>query len=119
MNKKENIIKSGYSVEVIGNDIKKVIWEVADNNFVEEDTDHDEIGLWGFNLNFSGEDKKGVGRKGSSEFPYLLMLVKLQPVNLKTQLKRMNLKVDKENGKATGIGNERYQNIWRFSINEF
>ena len=59
--------------------------EVVDNHVVEEPTDHDEIGLRGFDLNLFDEDKKGVGREGSSEFPYLLMLIKLFPGNCKTQ----------------------------------
>ena len=58
---------------------------MVDNHVVEEPTDHDEIGLRGFDLNLFDEDKKGVGREGSSEFPYLLMLIKLFPGNFKTQ----------------------------------
>ena len=36
-----------------------------------------------------------------------------------TQLKRMNRKVDEENGKALNKGNVRYRNVFWFSINEF
>ena len=60
-----------------GHDGKKVLWEVVDDHVVEEPTDYDEIGLRGFDFNFFDEDKKGVGREGSSDFPYLLMLIKL------------------------------------------
>ena len=63
---------------------------MVDDHFVEEPTDHDEIGLQGFDFNSFYEDEKGVGREGSSDFPYLLMLIKLWPGNCKTQLKRMN-----------------------------
>ena len=36
-------------MEVVGSDGKKVIWNVVDDNFVEEKNDNDEIGLEGFN----------------------------------------------------------------------
>ena len=39
-------------MEVVGNDKKKVLWEVVDNHVVEEPTDHEEIGLQGFDFNF-------------------------------------------------------------------
>ena len=47
------------------------------------------------------------------------MLIKLWTRNWKTQLKRTNHKVDKDNGKASGKGNLRYRKICRFYINEF
>ena len=40
-------------MKVVSNDKKKVLWEVVDNHVVEEPTDHDEIGLLGFDLNVS------------------------------------------------------------------
>ena len=49
VNEKEKLIKGEYSVEIDISDRKKVIWEVVDNHVVEEENDHDEIGLWGFN----------------------------------------------------------------------
>ena len=49
-------------MEVFVNDGKKVIWEVVDNHVLEEPTDHDEIGLRGFDFYLFGEDEKGVGR---------------------------------------------------------
>ena len=52
---------------------KRFLWEVVDDHVVEEATDHDEIGIWGFDFNCFGKDEKGVGREGSSEFPSLLM----------------------------------------------
>ena len=52
---------------------------MVDDNVVEEATDHDEIGLLGFDFNFFNDKEKRVGREGSSEFPYLLMLIKLCP----------------------------------------
>ena len=94
VNEKENLVKGGYSVEVVGHDGKKFLWEVAEDHVVEEPTDHDDIGLRGFGFNLFGKDEKGVGREGSSEFPYLLMLIKLWPGNWKTQLKRENNNVD-------------------------
>ena len=49
------------------------------DHFVEEATDHGEIGLRGFKFNLFDKDEKGVGREGSSEFIYLLMLIKIWP----------------------------------------
>ena len=69
------------------------------NNVVEEPTDHYEIGLQGFDFGFFYRDKNGEGREGYRNFPYILMLIKLWHGNWKTYLKRMNQKVDKENGK--------------------
>ena len=99
MNEKENLFKVGYLVEVFSHNRKKVLWEVVDDHIVEDTTDHDEIGLRGFDLNVSDKDEEGVVRGGSSEFPYLLMLIELRPGDCMTQLKRMNQKVDKDNGK--------------------
>ena len=59
-------------MEVVGNEEKKVIWEVVDNNVVEEPTDHEEIGLQGFDFNDFDEDEEGVVREGSREFPYIM-----------------------------------------------
>ena len=36
---------------VVGHDGKRVLWEVVDDNAIEEATDYDKIGLWGFNFN--------------------------------------------------------------------
>ena len=84
VNEKENIMKGGYLVEIVIYDRKKVLWIVVDNHVVEEESDHDEIGLRGFDFILFGEDGKGLGREGSSEFPYLPMLIKLRPVNYNT-----------------------------------
>ena len=45
---------------------RKFFLEVVNNNVVEELTDHDEIGLQGFNINLFDNDEKGLGREGSS-----------------------------------------------------
>ena len=84
VNEKEKLVKGGHLVLVVGHDKKKVLWEVVDDNVVEEPTDNDEIGLQGFDFNFLDEEEKGVGREGSSEFPYLLMLIKIWPRDWKT-----------------------------------
>ena len=60
-------------MEVVCYSEKKVIWGVVGDHVVEEETDHDEIGLREFDFNLFDEEKKGVGREGSSDFPYLLM----------------------------------------------
>ena len=39
---------------------------------VVEPTDHEEIGLLGFDFNVFDKDWEGVVREGSSEFAYLL-----------------------------------------------
>ena len=36
MNKKKVLIKCGYYVEVSGSDGKKVLWEVLDDNVIDE-----------------------------------------------------------------------------------
>ena len=54
---------------------------MVDNHAVEEPTDHDEIGLPEFDFYLFGKDEEGVGEEGLSEYPYLLMLMKLRPGN--------------------------------------
>ena len=76
VNEKENIFKGGYLMEVFGHDGRKILLEVANDHVVKYPTDN-EIGLQGFNFNFFDEDEKGVGGGGSSEFPYLLILIQL------------------------------------------
>ena len=99
LNKKENTIKGGYLVEIVSSDGKKFIQEVLDNHVVEEETDHDKIGTWGFDFNFLDKDDKGVVREWPSEFPHLLILINIWHGYCKTQLKRMNMKVDEDNVK--------------------
>ena len=50
----------------------------------------------------------GVVREVSSEFQYLLMLIKLWPGYHMTQLKRMNQKIEEDNEKAFNKGNALY-----------
>ena len=47
------------------------------------------------------------------------MLIKLWPGYWISQLKRINQKVDEENGKSFNKGDVRYQKVCRFSSNEF
>ena len=82
-------MKGKYLVEVVGHDKKKVFWEVVDDHVVEEPSDHEDIGLRGFDFNIFDEDEEGVVREGCSE-PYLLMLINLRPGDWISQLKRMN-----------------------------
>ena len=70
-------IKGGYFVEFVGYDGKKFLWEVVYDHVVEERNDHEEIVLRGFDFNVYNEDEEGVVREGSSEFPYLQMLINL------------------------------------------
>ena len=93
------MVKGGYLVEFSGHDKKKVLWEVVDDHVVEEPTDHEEIGLRVFNLKLFKKDEQRVVIEGPSEFPYVIMLIKLWLVIWKTQLKIMNHKVDEDNGK--------------------
>ena len=72
---------------------------MINDHMVEELNDHEEIGIWGFDFNLFDKDEDGVVREGHSEFPYLLMLIKLWPGYWMNQLKRMNQKVDEDNGK--------------------
>ena len=48
------------------------------DHVVEEPSDHEDIGLRGFDFNIFDEDEKGVVREECSE-PYLKMLIKLWP----------------------------------------
>ena len=64
-------------MELFGSDKKKVLWGVVYDHVVEEVNDYDELGLQGFGLNFVGKYEEGVGREGLSEYPYILMLMKL------------------------------------------
>ena len=51
LNEKVNIFKGGYSVEFLCHENKKVLWGVVDHHVVEEPTDHEDIGLRGFDFN--------------------------------------------------------------------
>ena len=106
-------------MEVVGSNGNNILWEVVDNHVVEEVNDHDEIGLQGFGFKLFGKDKEGVGREGLSEYPYLLMLIKLWLGGGNNQSKRMNMKLDEENCKSLGVMNGRYRKVWQFSRNEF
>ena len=77
-------------MEVVGHDKKKVLWEEVDNHVVEDPTDHEEIGLLGLDFNIFDEDEEGVVRERSSDFTYLLILIKLWPGDSMTQLKTIN-----------------------------
>ena len=63
LNEKEKLVKGKYSVEVMGHDKKKVIWEVVGDHVVEETSDHEYIGLRGFDFNIFDEDEEGVVRE--------------------------------------------------------
>ena len=65
--------RSSNRLGIVNHAKNKVLWEVADDHVVEEPTDHEEIGLRGFDFNIFNEDKEGVIREGSSDFTYLLM----------------------------------------------
>ena len=118
VDEKEKLVKGGYFVEVVGHEKKKIIWEVVDNHVVEEPTDHEEIGLRGFDLNYFDQDEEGVGRRGSRDFPYLLILIKIWPENWMTLLKRINWNMYETSRKASNKGNAQYQKVSWFSGNE-
>ena len=50
---------------------------MVDNHVIEEENYHDKIGLQRFDFDLFGKDEKGVGREWPSEFPHLLILIKL------------------------------------------
>ena len=60
---------------------------------------------------------RGVVGEGLGEFPYSLILMILWPGYFKNQLKRINMKVDEDNGKSAGMINEWARNIRRFLSN--
>ena len=77
VNEKENLFKGGYLVEFVVHDNNKILWEVFDNHIVEEPTDHKEIGLRRFDLKLFYKDEEEVVREGYSEFPCLLVVIKI------------------------------------------
>ena len=93
--------------KVSGSGGKKFLWEVIYDHVVEEETDHNEIGLRWFDFNFFDKDAEGVVIEGLMENSYLLMLMNLQPGDWNNQLESMNMKMDEENGKYTGMVNGR------------
>ena len=108
VNEREKIFKGGYLVEVVVYDQKKVLWEVAKDNSQKSQMIMMRQYYRGLISIYFNTYKKGVVREGFSEFPYLLMLIKLWTGCFKTQLKRMNQKFDEDNGKSLGKGNLRY-----------
>ena len=56
VNKREQLVKGKYLVEVFGHDKKRVLWEVVNNHVVEEPSDHEDIGLRGFDFNIFDKD---------------------------------------------------------------
>ena len=59
-------MKGKYSVEVVGHDKKKVLWEVVDDHVLEDPSDHEDIRHRGFDFNISDEDEEGVVREECS-----------------------------------------------------
>ena len=53
-------MKGKYSVGVVGHDKNKVLWEVVDDHVVEEPSDHEDIGLRGFDFNFLMKTRRGL-----------------------------------------------------------
>ena len=51
VNKKEQLVKGNYSMEIVGHNKKKLLWEVVDDRVVEDPSDHKVIGLRGFDFN--------------------------------------------------------------------
>ena len=64
VNEKEILVKGKYSVEFVGHDKRKVLWEVVGDHLVKEPSDHEDIRLRGFDFNISDEDEEGVDREG-------------------------------------------------------
>ena len=106
-------------MEVVGDEKMKVILEVVVNHVLEEPTDNEEIGLQKFGFNVFDKYEEGVIIERSSEYTYLLMLIKLWPGDCISKLKMMNQKADEDNTKALNKGNVRYRKFCRFSSNEF
>ena len=75
MIEKKNIIKGGYSVEIFGQDGKKFFWKAQDNHTAKDANDYNEIGLRVFDFNLFEKKEKCLGKKGSSDFTYLLILI--------------------------------------------
>jgi len=118
LHKKDKLVQSKYSVEVVGHDKKKVIWEVIGDHEVEEPSDHEEIGLRGFDFKIFDQDEE-VSVREEICGPYLKMLIKLWPGDWVDQLKRINKKVDEDNEMQRVKGIVRFRKVRRFSSSEF
>ena len=66
-------------METLGSGVKNFLWEVVDDHISEEENNHDEIGLRGLYFNLLDEGEKRVGREGLSDYPHLIMLMKICP----------------------------------------
>ena len=66
VNEKQKPIEGGYLLEVVGHDNNNVLWEVINNHAVGEPTDHEEIGLQGFDFNLFNQYEEGIVTEGSS-----------------------------------------------------
>ena len=62
VNEKEQLVKGKYLVEFFGHDKKKVLWEVVDDHVVKAQSDHEDIGLWGFDFNIFDKYEERVVR---------------------------------------------------------
>ena len=60
VNEKENLVKGNYLAEVVSHDKKKVLWGVVDDHVVEEPSEHEDIGLHGFDFNIFNKYEEGV-----------------------------------------------------------
>ena len=84
---------------------------MVNNHVVWEGKDNDDIRLQDFYFYLFDEDKEGVVRDGFSEYPYLLILMKLWNRYWKNQLEGINMKVDEENDKAAEMVNGLAQEV--------
>ena len=71
----------------------------------------------GFNL--CDVDEGGEVREGLSWYTCLLMLMKLCPGYWENKLEGMNVRVDEDNGRATGTRKLRNSKVQQFLRNEF
>ena len=80
------MVKGGYLVDVTDKDRRKVNWEVVDNHVVEEEVEHEELSIRGFDFNLFDEDREGCVGDDVKEFTYLLMIINLWSRDWEEQL---------------------------------
>ena len=102
-----------------GYDGSKVILEVLDDHVVEDGRENDELRLRSFGFIFFVKDEEGVVIEILSEYPYLLLLMKLCTNDWKNQSERINMKVNEDNVKYGGMMKVRARKVFRLSSNEF
>ena len=63
---------------------------------------HDKIGIWGFGFNLFGVDEGVAATERLRNYPFLFLLIKLQPGERNIYLESINIRMDGEMEKLKG-----------------